>query len=198
MSKQSALEKEREKIHAALRAAGYPVDVWRDEIQAELAANPTARARPFTTISPPKYGKIKKLRPGFTEFRNHPRHGAQVPRCQASRKQTHGQIQCGHFAIKGKNVCRMHGGAAGSGRVSEQGRANQRLSVTVNGDETVAKRGRRSEVSKQRREMEKKARELGLQAPAMRGPRNGNYEQYARYREALERKAAKLRARAGI
>lgn len=194
MTASTDLNAYRDRIHVALKQAGYQIDTWRFEYEAELASNPTARARPFTKITPPVYGKIKKLRPGFEEFIPHPAHGKPVPRCQAAKKRTGGKVQCGKFALKGKHLCRLHGGAAGSGRISDQGRETQRLSVTQNGAETVAIRARRSELSKQRRAMERQLRELGLQVPNMRGPRDGNFERYARYRAALERKAAKLRA----
>lgn len=133
------------------------MDVWRSEHEAELAANPTARSRPFTKISPPKYGKIQKLRPGFEEFILHPAHGKPVPRCQAAKKRTGGKVQCGKFAVKGKHLCRTHGGACGSGRVSEQGRKNQIASVTQHGGETLVKRRARSEAAM----MRKKLRRLG-------------------------------------
>ena len=160
--KQSALEKQRERIYAAMRLAGYPVDEWRSEHEAQLAANPTTRARPFTKITAPLYGKIKKLRPGFTETIAHPAHGKPVPRCQAAKKRTGGKIQCGKFAIKGKHLCRTHGGAAGSGITTPQGRENQRLAVTVHGDETVAKRKARNTANKERRELITEAMKAGI------------------------------------
>lgn len=147
----------RDRIHAALKRAGYPVDLWRSEHEAELAANPTARARPFTKITPPLYGKIQKLRPGFEEFILHPAHGKPVSRCQAAKKRTGGKVQCGKFAVRGKHLCRTHGGAVGSGRLSEQGRKNQRLAVTMHEGETVAKRRRRCEAVQLRRELRKLA-----------------------------------------
>ena len=64
----SDLDAYREKVFNALREAGHPVDQWQRDYEQELAANPTARPRPFTTITPPAYGKITKLRPGFEEF----------------------------------------------------------------------------------------------------------------------------------
>ena len=138
------------------------MDVWHSEIQAEQAANPTAKARPFTKIQAPKFGKIKKLRPGFEEFVTHPAHGKPVPRCQAAKKRTGGRVQCGKFAIKGKHLCRTHGGAAGSGETSVEGRENQRRAVTVHGDETVAKRQARSVASKERRELIGEAKKAGI------------------------------------
>jgi hypothetical protein len=152
----------RDRIYTALKAAGYPVDVWHSEYEAQLASNPTARARPFTKITAPLYGKIQKIRPGFEEFIPHPAHGKPVPRCQAAKKRTGGKIQCGKFAIKGKHVCRTHGGAAGSGKTTLQGRENQRLSVIAHGEETVAKRKARSTASKERRELIGEAMMAGI------------------------------------
>ena len=154
-----------------MKSAGYPVDEWEAEIQAEITANPTAKARPFTQIIAPKYGKIQKLRPGFEEFRPHPRHGAPIPRCQAAKKRTEGKVQCGAFAVKGKHLCRTHGGAAGSGKTSTKGRMNQIASVTVHGDETVAKRQARSVASRERRELIGEAKKAGIiTALGTRGP----------------------------
>ena len=158
----SDLDAYRERVFATLREAGHPVDQWQREYEQDLAANPTARARPFTTITPPAYGKITKLRPGFTETIPHPRHSKPVPRCQASLKGSGGKTQCSKFAIKGKHLCRTHGGAAGSGKLTDEGRKNQITAVTQNGNETIAKRQTRSGASKKRRELEKRAREIGI------------------------------------
>jgi hypothetical protein len=167
----NSIEKQREKIYAAMMSAGYPVDQWEAEIQAELAANPTSKARPFTQITPPQYGRIQKLRPGFEEFIDHPAHGKPVPRCQAAKKRTGGRVQCGKFAIKGGHLCRTHGGAAGSGKNSAQGRENQRRAVTVHGGETVAKRQARSAASKKRRELIREAKAAGfITGLGTRGP----------------------------
>jgi hypothetical protein len=162
MPSPSDLDNYRRRIYAAMRAAGYPVDQWKKDLDEEIAASPTARARPFTQIIPPKYGKIRKLRPGFHEFLPHPAHGKPVPRCQAAKKRTGGRDQCGKFAVKGRHLCMTHGGGKGSGVITPQGRENQRRAVTLHGDETVAKRKARSGASKQRRAIEKKARELGI------------------------------------
>lgn len=152
----------RNRIHEALKRAGYPVDQWQSEHEAELAANPTAKARPFTKITPPKYGKIRKLRPGFHEFTPHPAHGKPVPRCQAAKKRTGGKVQCEKFALKGKHLCRSHGGGKGSGKTTAKGRENQRLAATVHGDETVARRQARSAASKERREIIEEAMKAGV------------------------------------
>jgi hypothetical protein len=134
------LHEYRQKIFTALKQAGYPVDAWKVAYEAELATNPTARARPFTVLTPPKYGKIRKLRPGFEEFIAHPRHGKPIPRCQAARKRTGGETQCKKFAANGTHLCRTHGGAKGSGFMTEKKRMNQIASVTIHGNETMVKR----------------------------------------------------------
>jgi len=172
MISKSALDLYREKIFNALREAGHPVDRWQREYEQDLAANPTARARPFTTLIPPKYGRIQKLRPGFEEFIPHPRHGQPIARCQAARKRTGGKVQCSKFAIRGKHLCRTHGGAAGSGKLTDEGRQNQIASVTVDGSETVEKRRKRSEASKASKELARLAVKLGLSATTgiPRGP----------------------------
>ena len=171
MISKSELDAYREKIFNALREAGHPVDAWQRELEAQIAADPLGRPRPFTTITPPTFGKITILRPGFEEFVSHPRHGCPIARCQAAKKRTGGKIQCGKFAIRGRHLCRTHGGGKGSGKLSEEGRQRQVASVTQHGDETVAKRAARSEASKQRRALEKTAREFGIYiGSGTRGP----------------------------
>ena len=162
MISKSALDLYREKIFNALREAGHPVDRWQRDLEAQIAANPLGRPRPFTTLTAPKYGRIQKLRPGFTETIAHPRHSKPVPRCQAAKKRTNGKVQCSKFAIKGKHLCRTHGGAAGSGMLSDQGRKKQIASVTVDGSETLEKRRARSVASKELKRLERQAREIGL------------------------------------
>jgi hypothetical protein len=158
----SDLDAYRERVFATLREAGHPVDQWQREYEQDLAANPTARARPFTTITPPAYGKITKLRPGFTETIPHPRHSKPVPRCQAARKRSGGREQCKKFAIRGRHLCRTHGGAAGSGKLTNQGRQNQIASVTIHGSETVEKRRARSLASKELKKLERQAKQMGM------------------------------------
>ena len=135
---------------------------WQRAYEIELANNPTARSRPFTAITPPKYGRIQKVRPNFEEFIPHPAHRKPVPRCQASKKGSGGKTQCSKFAIKGRHLCRTHGGSVDSGKLTNKGRQRQRESVTAHGNETVIKRAMRSKASKERRQLEKIARELGI------------------------------------
>jgi hypothetical protein len=156
------LHEYRQKIFTALKQAGYPVDAWKVEYEAELATNPTTRARPFTVLTPPKYGRIQKLRPGFEEFISHPAHGKPVPRCQAARKLTGGREQCKKFALNGRHLCRTHGGAKGSGMISEQGRKTQIAAVTKHGNETSFKRRARNIASQQLKALENQAREIEM------------------------------------
>ena len=162
MISKSALDAYRQQIFNSLRESGHPVDQWQRDLEAQIAADPLGRPRPFTVLPEPKFGKIRKLRPGFTETIPHPRHGKPVPRCQAARKRTGGKVQCSKFALRGKHLCRTHGGAAGSGKLTDEGRKNQITAVTQNGNETIAKRQTRSGASKKRRELEKRAREIGI------------------------------------
>ena len=162
MPSKSYLDAYREKVFAAMREAGLPVDDWHRKYEEGLAANPTAKARPFKTLTPPKYGKIQKLRPGFEELIPHPAHGKPVPRCQAARKRTGGKEQCKKFAIRGRHLCRTHGGAPESGKLSIKGRQNQMASVTFHGNETTAKRKARKVATQELRSLEKQAREIGM------------------------------------
>jgi hypothetical protein len=144
MNFKSDIDEYRERVFTAMREAGLPVNVWQREYEQELAANPTAKARPYNVLRAPKYGKIRKLRPGFEEFIPHPVHRKPVPRCQAARKRTGGKAQCKKFAANGTHLCRTHGGAVGSGKLTHAGRAQQILSVTKDGSETRLKRNIRS------------------------------------------------------
>ena len=172
MASKIDLDDYRQRVFDALRAEGFPIDQWQSDLEAQIAADPLGRLRPFTVLSEPKFGKIRKLRPGFTETIPHPAHGKPIPRCQAAKKRTGGKIQCSKFAIKGKHLCRTHGGAAGSGKLTDQGRQNQVASVTIHGSETVEKRRKRSEASKASKELARLAVKLGLSATTgiPRGP----------------------------
>ena len=64
--------------------------------------------------------------------------------CQATSKRT--RVQCKAPAIKGKNVCRTHGGLS-TGPKTEQGRQRCAEAKTVHGNETRAKRAERSRKS---------------------------------------------------
>jgi len=156
------LDDYRQRVFDALRAEGFPIDQWQSDLEAQIAADPLGRLRPFTVLSEPKFGKIRKLRPGFTETIPHPAHGKPIPRCQAAKKRTGGKIQCSKFAIKGKHLCRTHGGAKGSGVLSSAGREKQRAAVTQNGNETTAKRRARSLASKELKRLERQAKQIGM------------------------------------
>jgi len=162
MASEIDLDDYRKRVFEALRAEGFPIDEWQREYEQDIAADPTARARPFTTITPPTFGKIQKLRPGFEEFVSHPRHGKPVPRCQAAKKRTNGKVQCSKFAIKGKHLCRTHGGGKGSGKLTDEGRQNQIASVTIHGSETIEKRRARSLASKELKRLERQAKQVGM------------------------------------
>ena len=129
------------------------------------------QSRSFKVIKPPTYGKIKTLRPGFTETIPHPMHGAPIPRCQAAKKRTEGKIQCSKFSLKNNHLCKTHGGAKGSGVQSPEGRQNQIAAVTKYGHETRAKRSKRSAASKELKLLEKLGKAIGLiNAAGSRGP----------------------------
>ena len=68
----------------------------------------------------------------------------QCKQCQATAK--HSRVQCKKAALRGKNVCRTHGGAS-TGPKTEQGRAKCAEAKTAHGNETRAKRAERSRKS---------------------------------------------------
>jgi hypothetical protein len=65
-----------------------------------------------------------------------------APRCQAKAK--HSQEQCRKAAMRGKSVCRAHGGKS-AGPSSEQGRERCAAAKTIHGWETREKRQIRAE-----------------------------------------------------
>jgi len=64
-----------------------------------------------------------------------------APRCQAKSKRS--QEQCKKAAVKGKDKCRMHGGAS-TGPVTAEGRKRCAAGKTVHGLESRAARDYRS------------------------------------------------------
>ena len=63
-------------------------------------------------------------------------------RCQATSKRT--KLQCGAPAIKGKRVCRFHGGKS-TGPKTDEGRMRCGIAKTVHGGETRAIRAKRAQ-----------------------------------------------------
>ena len=61
----------------------------------------------------------------------------QCKQCQATAK--HSRVQCKKAAIRGKNVCRTHGGLS-TGPKTEQGRQRCAQAKTIHGKDTRAKR----------------------------------------------------------
>lgn len=191
MAKKDSLDQYRQLVFQRLRELGCPIDQWQSEIDEAQALDPLAKRRPFTTIQPPAFGKITCLRPGFQEFVEHPVHKALIPRCQAARKRTGGKIQCAKFAIKGRHLCRTHGGAAGSGIQSPEGRQNQIAAVTQHGNETRLKRAQRSHAGQELRKLEQIGRSLGMiDGSGSRGP----YFKHNRVGQPMEHLSRKKKA----
>ena len=171
MAKKDDIEEYRQLVFQRLKELGHPIDQWQAELDKAQALDPLAKRRPFKVIQPPAFGNITCLRPGFTETIPHPHHGGPVPRCQAFKKHTGKTQQCKKFAIRGKHLCRTHGGAAGSGIQSPEGRQNQIKAVTLHGNETRLKRAQRSHASQRLKELERVGRELGIiDGSGSRGP----------------------------
>ena len=61
----------------------------------------------------------------------------QCRQCQATAK--HSRVQCKKAALRGKNVCRTHGGLS-TGPKTEQGRQRCAQAKTIHGKDTRAKR----------------------------------------------------------
>ena len=91
------------------------------------------------------------------------------PRCQAMSKRT--RKQCGAPAMRGKRVCRFHGGLS-TGPKTEQGRFRCAQAKTIHGRETRAIRAKRSQGLATLMELESLGYALGmLKGPRTRGPR---------------------------
>ena len=73
-------------------------------------------------------------------------------RCQATSKRT--KLQCGAPAVKGKRVCRFHGGKS-TGPKTDEGRMRCGIAKTVHGGETRAMRAKRAQKMAELKEMEK-------------------------------------------
>jgi hypothetical protein len=97
--------------------------------------------------------------------------------CQAKSKRS--QLQCKAPALKGKNVCRAHGGLS-TGPKTEQGRQRCAEAKTVHGDETRAKRAERSRKSAELHRLVDLGNAIGLfnGRAALRGrrPKEGSLE----------------------
>ncbi|MEY3561902.1 MAG: hypothetical protein RL068_1054 [Actinomycetota bacterium] len=79
--------------------------------------------------------------------------------CQAMSKRT--RLQCKAPAIKGKNVCRTHGGLS-TGPKTAEGRQRCAEAKTVHGEETRAKRAERSRKSAELHELVDLGNAIGL------------------------------------
>jgi len=91
------------------------------------------------------------------------------PRCQARSKRT--RKQCGAPAMRGKRVCRVHGGLSAGPKI-EQGRRRCAQAKTIHGRETMAIRAKRSQGLAALMELESLGYALGmLKGPRTRGPR---------------------------
>lgn len=181
------LEAYRDRIKEKLRAAGMPVDEWEADAEQHLIDNP--RPRPATRIIPTYSGGVRMVRPGYEEYRPHPRHGAPVPRCLARRSISGGGGQCGNFAVRNQYVCPIHGG-----KVTQKRRDVARELHDQGKGWGRAERKARSEAHRELRRLSKEQLANGQRVPAIHGPKTKSLEDYARYRAALYRKAAKLRA----
>jgi len=84
---------------------------------------------------------------------------AAVPRCQAMSKRS--GAQCRKAAMRGKRVCRTHGGAS-TGPKTAVGRAKCAAVKTVHGRETREIREYRAEKLRELRQLEKLAIQIGL------------------------------------
>lgn len=85
--------------------------------------------------------------------------GAVAARCQAKSKRS--GVQCCKPAMRGKAVCRTHGGAS-TGASTQQGRKRCAQAKTVHGWETREIRRKRAEKLRELRELEGAMLALGM------------------------------------
>ena len=87
--------------------------------------------------------------------------GSQIEcrQCQAMSKRT--RLQCKAPAVKGKNVCRAHGGLS-TGPKTELGRQRCAEAKAVHGEETRAKRAERSRKSAELHKLVDLGNQIGL------------------------------------
>ena len=85
--------------------------------------------------------------------------GAVAARCQAKRKRS--GVQCRKPAMRGKRVCRTHGGAS-TGAKTRQGRERCAQAKTVHGWETREIRRMRAEKLRELRAVESAMLALGM------------------------------------
>jgi hypothetical protein len=85
--------------------------------------------------------------------------GAVAARCQAKSKRS--GVQCRKPAVRGKTVCRTHGGAS-TGPKTQQGRERCAQAKTVHGWETREIRRKRAEKLKDLHALEGVMRALGM------------------------------------
>jgi len=91
------------------------------------------------------------------------------PRCQAKSKRT--KLQCAAPALKGKRVCKTHGGRS-TGPTTESGRQRCAKAKTIHGRETRQIRKERSEGLARLFELETLGRKIGLiTGEKTRGPK---------------------------
>ena len=84
---------------------------------------------------------------------------SQVPRCQAQSKRS--GDQCRKAAMRGKKVCRTHGGAS-TGPKTPEGRLRCAEAKTIHGWETRAIRAKRDAKLKELRDLERMMEDIGL------------------------------------
>ena len=103
--------------------------------------------------------KSSSLRPGYSETFLTLGGRVRCRQCQAKSKRT--KQQCRSPAIKGKQVCRIHGGKSTGPRTPE-GRQRCAEAKTVHGNQTRAKRTAYREGMRELYELEELGRALGM------------------------------------
>ena len=183
-------DEQRDLILAAARSflenQGIDVDCLDQE-----ALQQRAERRQFTTpLGEGVSSRFQNIPEGNTEHRAVGRYGGgKAPRCQAKSRRS-GWQQCGNLAISGHRVCRVHGAKA-HGKKSEEGIRRSAAHLLTSGCETRELRRKRSEASKELRQLNREMIAKGMATPEIRGPRPGkegriDIERYLKRRKHME------------
>lgn len=184
---------QRDRILAAARSFLENQGIDVDQLEQEATQQRAARRLFSTPLGEGVNSRFQTIPEGFEEFRAVGRHGAgRAPRCMA-RSRRSGRKQCNAIAKAGFRVCIRHGAKA-HGTKTPGGIARSAAHLLDHGKEKRETRRRRSEASRERRELEREMIGKGLAVPAIRGPRPGkngriDIDCYLKRRKQTERGA---------
>jgi hypothetical protein len=112
--------------------------------------------------------------------------GGRIRCCRCQALSTRSKEQCKKPALKGKRVCGFHGGKS-TGPRTQEGKARVAQAHTIHGNETKAKREKRSRSNAYMRNLEDLLHVLGMTtAPRWRGRKPSGYWPIKTTEQAVE------------